>query len=307
MRLWFAHSSEVPIYRQLVTQIVLAVLSGDLRPGDRLPSTRELARRFALHPNTVSAGYRQLEKEGWTERRRGSGIYIRANAEPPSTPEQRIDHHIAGFFRAAREMGLPAAAVRARVLEWLAAPPPDHFVLIDPDPGLRRILLAELRQVTGWEVREASPETCKNRRTLEAAIPLCRPSKAGLVRAALPKGVELVTLPIRSPTGWLSPWLPAPKGHLVGVVSHWPEFLDGARTMLIAAGLPPEALVFRDPRSPGWRRGLEQVTAILCDSYTATLPTLPGKPFHIIFPLLADTADALLRDYSQEQPLASVS
>lgn len=302
MRLWFAHSSEVPIYRQLVTQVVLAILSGDLRPGDRLPSTRELARRFALHPNTVSAGYRQLEKEGWTERRRGSGIYIRENAEPPSSPEQRIDHHIAGFFRAAREMGLPAAAVRERVLKWLAAPPPDHFVLIDPDPGLRSILLTELRQVTTWPVAEASPDNCKRRETLEAAIPLCRPSKARLVRAALPKGVELVTLPIRSPTGWLSPWLPAPKGRLVGVASHWPEFLDGARTMLIAAGMPPEALVLRDTRTSRWRRGLDQVTAILCDSYTAKLPTLPDKPFHIIFPLLADSAGGLLREYSQEQP-----
>ena len=47
MRLWFAPSSEVPIYRQLVTQVTLAILSGDLRPGDKLPSTRELARRFA--------------------------------------------------------------------------------------------------------------------------------------------------------------------------------------------------------------------------------------------------------------------
>lgn len=71
MRLWFSHSSEVPIYRQLVTQVVLAILSGDLRPGERLPSTRELARRFALHPNT---GYRQMEREGWTERRRRSGV-----------------------------------------------------------------------------------------------------------------------------------------------------------------------------------------------------------------------------------------
>ena len=123
------------------------------------------------------------------------------------------------------------------------------------------------------------------------------------MRAALPKGVELVTLPIRSPTGWLSPWLPAPKGHLVGVVSHWPEFLDGARTMLIAAGLPPESLLFRDPRKSNWRRGLDQVTAILCDSATATLPTLPEKPFHIVFPLLADTAAAELRQYSQEPPL----
>jgi len=303
MRLWFAHSSEVPIYRQLVTQVVFAILSGDLRPGDRLPSTRELARRFALHPNTVSAGYRQLEKEGWTESRRGSGIYIRENAEPPSTPDQRIDHHIAGFFRAAREMGLPAAAVRARVLEWLAAPQPDRFVLIDPDPGLRRIVLAELRQLTGWTVAEASPQDCARRETLAGAIPLCRPSQAKLVRAALPRGVELVTLPIRSPTGWLSPWLPAPQGHLVAVASHWPEFLEGARTMLIAAGLPAEALIFRDTRKSNWQRGLERVSAILCDSCTAKLPGLPPRPFHIIFPLLADTTASLLREYSQEPPV----
>ena len=106
VRLWFAPSSEVPIYRQLVTQVVLAILSGDLKPGERLPSTRELARRFCLHPNTVSAGYRLLEKEGWTEQRRGSGVYVRANADAPSTPEQILDQHIAGFFRAVRELGL---------------------------------------------------------------------------------------------------------------------------------------------------------------------------------------------------------
>ncbi len=298
MRLWFAHSSEVPIYRQLVTQVVLAILCGDLRPGERLPSTRELARRFALHPNTVSAGYRQLEKEGWTERRRGSGIYVSAHAEPASTPEQVLDQHIAGFFRAARELGLPAEAVRARVAQWLAAPPPDHFVLIDPDPEARRILLTELRKATKWDVREATPDNCKNRETLAGAIPLCRPSQTKLVRASLPKGVELVTLPIRSPNTWLSPWLPAPAGHLVAVVSHWPEFLDRARTMLIAAGLAPEVLIFCDAREPRWRRGLEQVTAILCDSYTAELEMLPQKPYLIVFSVMADSAAALLREYS---------
>src|SRR5580692_2237757 len=95
VRLWFAPSSEVPIYRQLVPQVVLAIVSNDLRPGDRLPSTRELARRFGIHPNTISAGYRQLEREGWTEHRRGSGVHVRDNAEVPSTPEQILDQHIA--------------------------------------------------------------------------------------------------------------------------------------------------------------------------------------------------------------------
>jgi DNA-binding transcriptional regulator YhcF (GntR family) len=290
MRLWFAPSSEVPIYRQLVTQVVLAILAGDLKPGERLPSTRELARRFALHPNTISAGYRQLDREGWTEQRRGSGVYVRQKAASPTTPAQMLDHHIAGFFRAARDLKLPAAEVRARVAEWLAAPPPDHLLLIDDDPELRRILLTEIRSATSIPVAEATPEECAGGKILAGAIPLCRPSRTATVRKLLPPGIELVTLQIRSAHAWLSPWLPAPEGHLIGVASRWPEFLETARTMLIAAGISTDALVFRDVRQARWRNGLEQATAILCDAHTAALPTLPQRPHTIVFPLLADAA-----------------
>jgi DNA-binding transcriptional regulator YhcF (GntR family) len=301
MRLWFAPDSEVPIYRQLVTQVVLAILAGDLGPGDRLPSTRELARRFALHPNTISAGYRQLERDGWTEHRHGSGVYVRANSANPSTPEQLIDHHIAGFFRAARDLKSPAADVRARVAAWLAAPPPDHFLLVDPDPELRQILLAEIRQVATLPVAEAGLEACASPQMLLAAIPVCRPSKATQVRELLPAGVELVVLPIRSANAWLTPWLPAPAGHLIGVASHWPEFLTIARTMLAAAGLPAEALVFRDARRPRWYQGLEQATAILCDTFTAASPRMPQRPHSIVYPLLADSATAELARYGSEE------
>ncbi len=299
MRLWFAPGSEVPIYRQLVTQFVLAILSGDLRPGDKLPSTRELARRFAIHPNTVSAGYRQLEREGWAEHRHGSGVYVRANAEPPSTPEQILDQHIAGFFRAVRELNLPAAAIRQRVAQWLAAPPPDHFLLIDPDDELRRILLTEIGEMTTFPAKGASVEECASPEILAGAVPLCRPSKTRLIRAALPSGVELITLQIRSANQWLTPWLPVPKGHLFGVVSHWPEFLTIARTVLVAAGLNPDTLIFRDARQPRWTRGLNEATAILCDAYTAKVPALPSRPHIIIYPFLADSAREELIRYSQ--------
>ena len=190
--------------------------------------------------------------------------------------------------------------MRARVQEWLAAPPPDHFLLIDPDPEIRRILVTELRALTSWPITESTPATCCNRATLTAAIALCRPSQQKAVREALPNGVELVTLPIRSPNAWLSPWLPAPKGHLLGVVSHSAEFLDRAQTMLIAGGISTDILIFRDARKAQWRRGLEQVTAILCDSYTASMPMLPRKPFHIVYSLLADTTGDDLRQYTGE-------
>ena len=300
MRIWFAHSSEVPIYRQLETQVVLAILSGDLKAGDRLPSTRELARRFALHPNTVSAGYRKLEKDGWTERRKGSGVYVRGDGDGAATPEQIIDRHIAGFFRAVRELGLEMGEVRARVAEWLTAPSPDHFVVIDPDEELRRILLAEIGELTKFPAMGASIEDCAGGEMLVGAIPLCRPSKTKMVRATLPAGVELITLPIRSANAWLTPWLPAPAASLVGVVSHWPEFLSTARTMLIAAGLPAEELVFRDAREAGWKRGLDQAVAILCDAHTATVAGFPKKPQKIVFRLLAESAGEELRGYARQ-------
>lgn len=303
MRIWFAHSSEVPIYRQLETQVVLAILSGELRPGERLPSTRELARRFALHPNTVSAGYRKLEKDGWAERRRGSGIYVRGDGDGEETPEQIIDRHIADFFRAVRELGLPMGEVRARVAEWITAPAPDHFLLIDPDEEVRRILLVEIGELLKFPAVGASIEDCARAETLVGAILLCRPSKTKMVRAALPAGVELITLPIRSANAWLNPWLPAPKGLLVGVVSHWPEFLETARTMLTAAGLPTEVLLLRDARKAGWKRGLEEAAAILCDAHTATLREFPKKPQKIVFRVLAESAGAELRGYARQDGL----
>lgn len=289
MRLWFSPSSEVPIYRQLVTQVVLAILSGDLRPGDRLPSTRELARRFAINPNTVSSGYRQLERDGWTEHRRGSGVYVRASDEPRTTPEQILDYHIAGFFRAVRDLSLPSPVIRARVAAWLIAPPPDHFLLIESDPDLRQILLAEIRRIAICPVEGVSLEERLLPEMLTAAIPLCRPSKAKETRSVLPAGVELLVLQIRSANEWLTPWLPALTGKLVGVASAWPEFITTARTMLIAAGLDPETIIYRDVRKPRWSRGLELSTAIVCDAHTSALPTFPKHAKAIEFHLLADS------------------
>ncbi len=299
MRLWFSPASEVPIYRQLVTQVVLAILSGDLHPGDRLPSTRELARRFSIHPNTVSAGYRQLAREGWVDHRHGSGVYVKSNAAPPSTPEQILDQHIAAFFRAVRELRLPLAAIRQRVAEWIAAPPPDHFLLIDPDPDAREILLAEIRRLTKWPAAGISLEEAARPEALLAAIPLCRPSKTHAVRALLPAGIELITLQIRSANKWLDPELPALKGKLIGVVSQWADFREIARTMLAAAGVNPDLLIVRNPRRPRWRRGLEQTGAILCDTCTAATRELPKGPRVFVFPVLADAARVQLDPFSE--------
>src|ERR1700682_2809098 len=145
MRLWLSKSSEVPLREQLVTQIRLGIVSGDLKVRQKLPSTRELARRFSIHSNTVSAAYRELNRTGWVEFRKGSGVYVRGLIAD-QTPEDNLDLDklIATFFKAARARAHSLGEIQSRLKHWLALQPPDHFCVIEPDPELRRILVAEI-------------------------------------------------------------------------------------------------------------------------------------------------------------------
>lgn len=304
MQLWFARGSEVTIREQLVTQVILGILSDDLAPGQRLPSTRELARRFRLHPNTVSAGYRQLEHERWVEFRHGSGVYVREH-KPEVSPSSAIalDQLIAKLFRSARELGAPLSTVRSRLRQWLDLQPPDHFLLIEPDEELRRIVAAEMAQAVTFPVRVYGLQGCP--KTLEGGIPVALSNSLATVRRALPTGTDVLQLNFRSVPSSLAGWLPAPSGTLVGVASRWSSFLKVARTFLNAAGFHPDSLIFRDARKTNWQRGLQQATAVVCDSVTAT--ELPKGCRAIPFSLLSEASIAELRRHVEfiQSPLAT--
>ena len=101
-----ATGSPEPIYRQLVEQVRRLSASGQLRPGDEMPSVREIAQALALNPMTVSKAYSLLEMEGVLARRRGLGMVVAASA--PAQPADR-----ASLLRPTLER----AAVEARQLE----------------------------------------------------------------------------------------------------------------------------------------------------------------------------------------------
>jgi GntR family transcriptional regulator len=289
MQLWFAHGSKVTLREQLVTQIILGILSDDLLPGQRLPSTRELARRFRLHPNTVSTGYRQLERERWVEFRRGSGVYVRdAKPEGLLTPTLSVDRLVADLFRSARKLGVPLATMRSRLRHWLELQPPDHFLLIEPDEELRKILAAEIQQAVTLPVASCGMEDSNLAELLEGAIPVALPNKVTVVRRALAEGTELLMLRVSSVPASLAEWLPAPSGALIGIASRWPSFLKMARTILTAAGFHADGLVFRDARKPNWQRGLKETAAVVCDTVTAA--SLPKKCRSVRFPLLSEAS-----------------
>ena len=302
MQFWFARASEVSIREQLVTQVILGILSDDLSPGQRLPSTRELARRFHLHPNTISAGYRQLERDQWVEFRHGSGVYVRSSRpELPTTPALAIDQMIARLFRSARKLGVTLPQVRFRLRQWLELQPPDHFLLIEPDEELRRILAAEIARAVTFPVESCGFEDCP--RTPEAGMPVLLPNREARIRELMPPDTEQLILQIRSVPTSLAGYLPAPSGALVGVASRWQEFLKVARAVLTAAGFHPDSLVYRDAREPDWQGGLKQTSAVVCDVLTA--PELPAGCRAIPFPLLSESSIAELRCFEEfvRQPL----
>lgn len=75
--------SGVPVYRQIMDQIKYYVAGGTLRPGDQIPSIRELANAMAVNPTTVVKAYSELEAEGIIEKRHGKGGIYRSPSPGP--------------------------------------------------------------------------------------------------------------------------------------------------------------------------------------------------------------------------------
>ena len=307
MRLWLNRTAEVPLREQLITQVVLAILTREVLPGQRLPSTRELARRFGIHPNTASAAYRQLEQDGWLELRHGSGVFVSsarhaASLNPEMSPELIVDRLIGELAARARSMGASDALLRARLLRWLSFEPPARWLVIEPDPELRRIVMLEMEENLALPVTGCAPAHCASPEMLERSIPVVLPSKAEAVRNALPAGTELTVLQVQAITpalqAKLQRYLPEHASDLVGIASRWQEFQRLASLMIMAAGLAQENLLVRDATRPGWKRGLEATTGVICDVVVAQ--ELPKRCFPIVFRLLSESAFAELRALEAE-------
>ncbi len=211
-----------------------------------------------------------------------------------------LDQLISDFFTSARELGIPLASVHARLRERLDQPLPDHFLLLEPDEELRKIVAAEIQQVLDFPLKSSGFEACKSPAALKDAIPVVLQSKAKIAGGALPPGTELLILQARSVPESLAGWLPAPKDALVAVVSRWPGFLKMGRTMLLASGFHPHTLLFRDARKKDWQRGLAEMAAVVCDGVTAadfSGPKTRTSPRVVVFSLLSEVSMRELQDY----------
>ena len=81
--------SGVPVYRQIIDQVLGGVASGRLAVGDQLPTVRQVAVDLAINPNTVVRAYRELEIRGVLETQQGTGTFIAVKQVKQDEVERR--------------------------------------------------------------------------------------------------------------------------------------------------------------------------------------------------------------------------
>ncbi len=91
--------SGVPYYRQIIDQVKTAMATGQVEPGDRLPTVRQLAVDLSINPNTVSRAYTELELTGLVETQMGSGTFVgQKKVEQDEVERKRILDQICQEF-----------------------------------------------------------------------------------------------------------------------------------------------------------------------------------------------------------------
>nr|WP_229058307.1 MULTISPECIES: GntR family transcriptional regulator [Bifidobacterium] len=107
-----------PIYEQIKTQIHSAVLSGELKAGEALPSLRKLAKELRISVLTVTRAYNELADEGVVQNIQGKGTFVmdKGNELMQRQLETRIRESLAEASRGAKAAGIPLDALD-RMLE----------------------------------------------------------------------------------------------------------------------------------------------------------------------------------------------
>jgi GntR family transcriptional regulator len=107
-------TSGVPIYRQIVEQVLALLAGGTLKEGDLLPSVRHVARDAAVNPMTVSKAYSRLENEGIVRRVRGQGMQVLAPSHNGTLDQRKLQFRalVEPALHRARQLGLNRAQIR---------------------------------------------------------------------------------------------------------------------------------------------------------------------------------------------------
>jgi len=114
--------SGVPVYRQIMDQVLAGIASGRLVSGDQLPTVRQLAVDLSINPNTVIRAYRELEIRGFLDTHQGSGTFIGTQRVEQNGEERqrKLDGIVSDLVARAGSEGFTAQQVLERLQGLLA-------------------------------------------------------------------------------------------------------------------------------------------------------------------------------------------
>lgn len=126
MRFEIDGMSRLPIYQQLARQAREGIARGEAKPGERLPSVRQLSRDLVVNPNTVARAYTELEREGLLVNQPGRGVFVAAPRDEltDEARRRRIEEEADRLLTSAVHLGFSKAEVvrvvseRARRFRW---------------------------------------------------------------------------------------------------------------------------------------------------------------------------------------------
>ena len=98
--------SDLPIYSQLVEQIKLGIVSGNLLPGERLMSVRDMATEAGVNPNTMQRALQELERDGMVYSQRTAGRFVTENMQVIERAKKKFaEEQIRSFLEAMKKLG----------------------------------------------------------------------------------------------------------------------------------------------------------------------------------------------------------
>lgn len=288
-------NSGVPVKDQIRAQIELAMLSGELPRGSRLPPIRTWAKKLRVHANTISAAYRDLSASGHVVVRSGSGVFVE-----PRSRRTALQPTVASKLRSAVEDALAAGLGKEDILAAVArfAEPSnaDGILVVDPSAEMGAVYASEIAEALGVQVRVATlDELDADPRIASGLVVAVLPYHVGRVEGVASLG-RLVVFTLTVPT----PETLIPAGvssGMVLVVSDSPLFLSFARVSLKAV-LSDEFEVQTCPLENErlWRRFLPASDVILADVVAAPRLARAGATELTCLKLLSEDSMTRLKD-----------
>jgi GntR family transcriptional regulator len=233
MDIRISKESDVPLRQQIAAQIEYQIAIGKLKPGEPLPSVRTLARQLKIHHNTVSQAYQDVTALRLLLRKQGSRMIVRVAEEQALKSQPHLDDLINQTIRVARQHGYTIQELSQRVKERLAEQLPDHVLTLSIDPGMGRLLQAEIESALKCSVLACRPEELVARPELAlGALVVSPPGVLPMIAEVLPKDRPPITVLYSSAESHFDVVRKMTQPSIIGIVSISKSFIEIASGLL---------------------------------------------------------------------------